>query len=237
MDAEINGQGHGKPRCGARRKDGSGGTCRRGAGAGTDHPGVGPCSLHLGSTRNHRIAAERAQLADLAERYSVPRQVHPLDGVMEQYHRYAGQVAYLERRVNELGEDDLFWGVESETDRRNPDEAQDGDRLRTVSAAEFERKSKAGANAKLEQFDKVQAQYAKLGVEIVRIGLETAGDAMASKFAAKLQVMLGELMAECAALAEAQGAAGLADAFRARMVSKVAAFAGADPKVIEGVAA
>lgn len=237
MDDETPDQGHGKPRCGARRKDGSGGTCRRGAGAGTDHPGTGTCSLHLGSTRNHQLAAERVQLAELAGRYSVPRTVHPLEGVLEQYHRYAGQVTYLEERVNALPEEALFWGVESETDRRNPDDV-DGERLRTGAAAEFEVKRKAGPNALLEQFDRVQAAYAKLGVDIVRIGLETAGDALATKFAANLQRVLDELMAECAALAvESPGRADLAEVFRARMVAKIAAFAGARQSAIEGVAA
>lgn len=174
--------------------------------------------------------------AELAARYSVPREVHPLQGVLEQYHRYAGQVAWLEAKVNELDETELFWGVESETDRRDPD-GDDGERLRTGAAAEFERKSKAGPNALLEQFDKVQVQFAKLGVEVVRIGLESAGDALASKFASRLQVMLAELVAELAVLAAQQPGADLAAAFQARMVAKVAAFAGVKPDAIEGVAA
>lgn len=182
------------------------------------------------------IAAERAQVAELAGRYSVPRTVHPLEGVLEQYHRYAGQVAWLEAKVNELPEGALFWGVESETDRRGPD-GDDSERLRTGAAAEFERKSKAGPNALLEQFDRVQAQFAKLGVEIVRIGLETAKDALTAQFAARLQQVLDELMAECAAVAVESPGADLAAVFRARMVAKVAAFAGAQPNAIEGVAA
>ncbi len=171
--------------------------------------------------------------AELAARYSVPREVHPLQGVLEQYHRYAGQVAWLEAKVNTLPEEALFWGVESETDRRDPD----GGDLRTGSAAEFERKSKAGPNALLEQFDRVQAQFAKLGVEVVRIGLESAKDTLAKSFAQQLQVMLAELVAELAALAVEQPGVDLAAVFQARMVTKVAAFAGVKPDAIEGVAA
>lgn len=47
----------GTPRCGGKRKQG-GGTCRRPAGAGTDHPGYGACSLHTGSTPTGRKHAE-----------------------------------------------------------------------------------------------------------------------------------------------------------------------------------
>lgn len=55
------GQGH-RPvdgRCNARRRDKSGNLCRRGAGQGTDHSGIGPCALHGGNTRNHVVRAER----------------------------------------------------------------------------------------------------------------------------------------------------------------------------------
>ncbi|GAA2346752.1 hypothetical protein [Dactylosporangium salmoneum] len=219
--------------CGAKKS--GGGTCGKPAGWGTPNK-TGRCRLHGGMTPTHLLAAERRMAAETAARYSVPREVHPVEGLLEQYHRYAGQVAWLEAKVNELPEEALFWGVESETDRRNPDEDVDGERLRTGAAAEFERKSKAGPNALLEQFDRVQREYAKLGVDIVRIGLETAGDALATRFASRLQVELDALMGECAALAAEQPGADLAVVFRARMVARIAAFAGARP-VIEGVAA
>jgi len=41
------------PICGAKRHQ-QPGVCRQPAGWGTDHPGVGKCKLHGGSTRNHR---------------------------------------------------------------------------------------------------------------------------------------------------------------------------------------
>jgi hypothetical protein len=44
------------PKCGANRK--SGGTCGQAAGWGTDHPGVGTCKLHGGSTPTGRKHAE-----------------------------------------------------------------------------------------------------------------------------------------------------------------------------------
>lgn len=48
-----------RPRCGAKKRDGSGDTCKRGAGQGTDHVGIGRCSLHGGNTPAHVVAAER----------------------------------------------------------------------------------------------------------------------------------------------------------------------------------
>jgi hypothetical protein len=48
--------GAGSSRCGANRK--SGGTCGQAPGWGTDHPGVGTCKLHGGSTLTGRKHAE-----------------------------------------------------------------------------------------------------------------------------------------------------------------------------------
>lgn len=220
--------------CGAKRT--AGGTCGKPAGWGTPNK-TGRCRLHGGMTPTHLLAAERAEAAATAARYSVPREVHPVEGLLEQYHRYAGQVAWLEARVNELPQEDLFWGVESETDRRDPD--GDGERLRTGAAAEFERKSKAGPNALLEQFDRVQREFAKLGVDIVRIGVETARDSLAAGFASRLQVELEALVVECAEYAAANPgltAAELTAHSRGRMVARMAALAGAR-NAIEGVAA
>lgn len=47
------------PLCGAVTR--SGGRCRKTAGWGTSTPGFGPCRLHGGATRNHRVAAARAK--------------------------------------------------------------------------------------------------------------------------------------------------------------------------------
>lgn len=213
--------------CGGKKRGPEGGTCTRPAGWGSPHPGIGRCKLHGGNAPSSVIAAERIQVAELAARYSTPRDVHPLQGVMEQYHRLAGQIAWLEARVNATDEGELFWGVESETDKPGGPDGGGG----------LEVKRKAGPNAYVEQLDKVGAQFAKLGVEIIRIGLETAGDAMASKFAGRLQVMLAELVAELAALAVEQPGVDLAPVFQSRMVAKVAAFAGARPGSVGGVAA
>jgi hypothetical protein len=218
--------------CGARNRGARGGTCARPAGWGTSHVGTGSCKLHGGSTPNHQIAAERVQVAELAAAYSIPREVHPLTGVIEQYHRYAGQVAFLEERVNALPEEALFWGLESETDRRSPD-GEEGERLRTGAAAEFERRSKAGPNALLEQFDRVQREYAKLGIDIVRIGVETAAAALKDKFGSQLSaVMVSANERKVALVRSALGcsdeqARALAVGFGEIDVEAIATFAGA----------
>ena len=61
MDELANGAGHESPRCGARKHQGTG-TCRKPAGWGTDHVGIGCCRLHGGSTRSQVAAARREQV-------------------------------------------------------------------------------------------------------------------------------------------------------------------------------
>ncbi len=227
-----------RDKCGGRKRGPEGGLCTRPAGWGTQHPGYGSCKLHGGSTPNHNAKAERAAAADLAEKYSVPRDVHPLDGVMEQYHRYAGQVAFLEQQVNGLDPQSLFWGVESETDRRDPDAEPGVPSRRSGQYAEFEVRRKAGAAAVLEQFDRVQREYAKLGVEIIRIGLESAAAAMKGRLGAQLGAVVEQILAQCAQVAADRpgvSAAELVAVFRPVAVEQIAVFAGhAEAPAIEG---
>jgi hypothetical protein len=239
----------GRPLCGAkkRRVDGF---CTWTAGQGTDHVGVGLCERHGGNLKSHRVHAERVIAERTAERYSVPREVHPLKGLLEQYHRYAGQVAYLEARVNALDPDALFWGVAEEVDRRGPagedGEPSAGSAFRTGTAAEYEIKRRAGVNAVLEQFDKVQRDYAKLGVDIVKIGLESAAQASRKQVAGELALLVqglvddaagkvAELVAAGADVASL-GREGLLRVLQPLAVERVVRFAGA-PAVEGSVAA
>jgi hypothetical protein len=106
-----------KPLCGGRRRDGSGNTCRRPAGWGTDHVGIGACKLHGGATPNAGKAAQREQARRDVERYGGSLEVDPQTALLQEVHRSAAAVEYCRQRVNDLDEEDLAWGVVEETDR------------------------------------------------------------------------------------------------------------------------
>ncbi|MGI5423071.1 hypothetical protein [Actinomadura luteofluorescens] len=93
--------GHGKPKCGAKKRQGEG-TCQRPAGWGTDHAGTGCCKLHGGNTRDHRAAALREQ----AERTLADLNAPPVDNPLTELARIAGQVVAwkdgIAERVNDL---------------------------------------------------------------------------------------------------------------------------------------
>ena len=84
----------GKKFCGARRRQGEG-FCRRPAGWGTDHVGVGHCKLHGGSTKSHRTKAATAIL-DAQVKGALERQgVEPVHDPIAQLSLLAGEVVAL----------------------------------------------------------------------------------------------------------------------------------------------
>lgn len=76
--------------------------CRRGAGWGTGHPGVGRCKLHGGASPR----AEVAGAVELARRDTLvmgrPLEIDPSDAIFECVRIAAGEVDYASDRIAEL---------------------------------------------------------------------------------------------------------------------------------------
>jgi hypothetical protein len=111
-----------KPLCGARRKprveegeDPEGEYfCRRAAGHGTSHLGTGKCAFHGGNAPSHLIRAEKDRkkleieaAAREVARLGLPVDVDPQEALLQEVHRSAGAVAYLQRIVSSLDDDNL----------------------------------------------------------------------------------------------------------------------------------
>lgn len=158
--------GRDNPKCDSPRRQKEG-TCTRPAGWGTPHPGHGRCKLHGGSTPSHIAAAQRTMARDAANAYGIPRHIDPADGLIEEYWRTAGIVAGLEAKVRSIPEDELIWGV---TETTVFPESEDGNRGGRVT------KSKAVPNIWLKLFNEERDRFAKLGLEIIRLGLEARRD-------------------------------------------------------------
>src|SRR5438445_284324 len=114
MSTGSPGPGLDDPKCGSRKRDGSGDTCALPAGWGTDHVGIGKCRLHGGKTRTHQVAAQAEMVRQAVVTYGLPREVDPSQALLEEVHRTAGHVAWLAAKVAQLDEADLFWGVTEE---------------------------------------------------------------------------------------------------------------------------
>lgn len=95
-------------RCNAvkhQRADGA--RCRKTAGWGTDHPGIGACKLHGGSTPAHVVRAERIRLAEsigelVAEVAPEAAGVDPTEGILEVVAKTWARKRALEMLVDQL---------------------------------------------------------------------------------------------------------------------------------------
>lgn len=156
--------------CGANRRQGQG-TCRRPAGWGTQHLGAGACKLHGGATPSANKHANAVLARQTANAYGIPRHIDPADGLIEEYWRTAGIVAGLEAKVRSIPEDELIWGI-TETTELPASSDEDGTHRSPAKVT----KSKAVPNIWLKLFNEERDRFAKLGVEIVRLGLEARRD-------------------------------------------------------------
>jgi hypothetical protein len=107
-------KGHGrtpKPRCGAYARS-TGNPCKRGAGAGTDHPGRGACSNHLGSTQTHEANAERVAAEQVVAAFGLQVDgTPPGEIILREIGRSSAMVCALAAQVSELTPEERAWAV------------------------------------------------------------------------------------------------------------------------------
>lgn len=93
------------PFCGGRLRRGKEGTCRRAAGAGTDHLGAGRCSWHGGSSPSGSQSAHEqmieAEAARVLYKHDAPAVTNHLDALQ----RLAGRALALEETIGAIVND------------------------------------------------------------------------------------------------------------------------------------
>jgi hypothetical protein len=196
-----------KPLCGGRRRDGSGDTCRRPAGWGTDHVGIGACKLHGGATPNAGKAAQREQARRDVERFGGSLEVDPATALLQEVHRSAATVEYLRQRVNELDQDEIVWGVVEETDRPIV-YGKDGDPV----GGGLEVKRKATPNAWVVLYQQERRHLAQVSKAAIDAGcaqsLVEVFQQVASTYVQLVGRVLDRVMGELALPDEERGRAG-----------------------------
>ena len=101
-------------KCNAKNRQGK--PCKRPAGHGTNHVGVGSCRLHSGNTPNGIVSAQRKIAAQAVGMFGLPREIPPQEALMEEVYRTAGAVQWLVSIVNQLDAPGPMWGVTEERD-------------------------------------------------------------------------------------------------------------------------
>jgi hypothetical protein len=87
--------------CGAKKKNGD--PCRKFAGEGTTHPGIGRCKYHLGSVINHRKHAAKIEAKRLATQYVIDFgdtiDIEPADALLTVLQMSYGHLMYLKMQL------------------------------------------------------------------------------------------------------------------------------------------
>jgi hypothetical protein len=79
--------------CGAKKKNGE--LCRKFAGEGTEHPGIGACKYHLGRTKNANVAAQKKMAQKVLHSFGQPIPVEPTEALLAVLHLSAGHLQYV----------------------------------------------------------------------------------------------------------------------------------------------
>jgi hypothetical protein len=109
-------------RCGAKNRN-NGKPCQARAGLGTDHFGIGRCSKHGGNSPAGKRSAHRARAIQYVRTYGLQRTIAPHEALLEEVHRTAGIVQWLEERIREMEPDALVWGLSRQSKTEGLSEA------------------------------------------------------------------------------------------------------------------
>jgi hypothetical protein len=208
--------GHGD-RCDGPKRQGTG-TCTQRAGWGTPHPGVGRCKLHLGSTPSHVAAGQRALAERAVQTYGAPREVTPIQAMVELLHDSAGHVAWLRGIVQATDPDALIWGKADEVNR---------------VGGEFpgvDTKYSAAPSVWLVQYDKERRFLLDVSRDLARLGIAWDAREAIRKQGAALASVVRDVVRR---LGRDPNDPAVAGAFRAALKEAVGLGAGLDG-VVEG---
>lgn len=162
MTSSANGNGHDKRVCGARRRR-DGEPCQRPAGWGTDHPGIGRCKLHGGSTPDHKQAAIIEQARRDVTAFGGRLDVTPPEALLELVQAKAAEVAYWDARVAELTDEQRAGLLVTELRDAQTDQ---GDTRQATR--------RAGAHVFIELLHKAQDQLATYSTSALKVGINQA---------------------------------------------------------------
>ena len=196
MSARPEQSGH--DRCGVPGR-GSGKPCRLPAGWGTDHPGVGKCRKHFGSSPNHQVAAVEEQARQAAAKFGVPVRTKAREALADELARCNGMVVYLTARCQELAEaGELVWGQERRIIKQTArPSGQQGQPTVEVHHA-------ARPHPLVLMLERERRHLAQVAIECERLRIEVRMTTAAEQQAAQLKRILDLALAQAGFSAEEQ---------------------------------
>lgn len=141
-------------RCTATNRE-SGERCRR-----KHAKGGKVCASHGGNAKQVRGKAEQRTAVErvkkLVATYGLPIEITPEQAILEEVHRTAGHVAWLEQQVHALTEGELVWGITR---------VKEGGEDRGVT-------EEATPHAFLKLYQAERSHLAKVCADAIRVGIE-----------------------------------------------------------------
>lgn len=151
--------------------------------------GLMVCRTHGGSNKKSGAKAEAAakrkaaalayesSLNKAVQLYGIPREVDPAIGLVEEYWRTAGIVDALEQLVRQLTIEETQYGIISESTEITQSAVIDEDTGKPFEAEKKVTTKRAPRpHVLVVQFERERDRFAKLGAEVVRLGLEARRD-------------------------------------------------------------
>lgn len=182
--------GRDKPKCEAKRRGGDG-LCQRPAGWGTDHPGIGRCKLHGGSTHDHRKNALKVQAQRDVTAFGARTDITAPEALLELVQSKAAEVAYWDGRVSELGDDERAGLLLAKTEQGLGPQGPVDTKTR-----------QAGPHVFVVMLHKAQDQLAAYSAAAIRAGVDRAMVEAVTLQAAWLLPLLYEAITAARASAE-----------------------------------
>jgi|HubBroStandDraft_3_1064219.scaffolds.fasta_scaffold27334_4 hypothetical protein len=177
-----------KPRCGAHARS-TGQSCKRGAGAGTSHPGTGLCSNHGGSSPGGTKQAERLAVEAAAERLGLPVATTAAAAMQDGLDRANGLVVWLVSQLGALDPADLTWGL---TQRRIRPAAEPGGQ----PAVEVTQASRV--HPLFAMWERGEARLTRIAVDMARLGIEQRRASVLEQDGATISALFDRLVTEYA---------------------------------------
>jgi len=179
-----------KPRCGAHARS-TGKPCKRGAGAGTSHPGAGLCSNHGGSSPGGTKQAERLAAEAAAERLGLPVSTTAAEAMQDGLDRANGLVVWLVSQLQALDPADLTWGT---TQRRIRTAAESGGQ----PAVEVTQASRV--HPLFGMWERGEARLTRIAVDMSRLGIEQRRASVLERDGHVISALFDRLVTEYAAM-------------------------------------
>ena len=92
--------------CGAKKKNGE--ACRKFAGEGTPHPGIGRCKYHLGNTRDHITHAAKIEAQRRALDFGAPIDIHPAEALLAVLQLSFGHLQFIRTELATKADEPSF---------------------------------------------------------------------------------------------------------------------------------